>query len=221
MPEEDRIPPSAPTNLRFTGGEETARPVEAMLRDPLSDVGRKERRSLLAVAMVAILVGKTGLVPEKIENLGITFTAPERAALLWVFMAVVGYYTLAFLFYSMADFLNYLHAVHVGAQEIRRQQVAATNVKDNLMKPGEPDVATPWRMIDLVFSVSMIRGIFDFGVPLVVAIYAVVVLWGATHATTQPKPLPRADAANLRGARTRALRDAPARRATTSLRVAV
>jgi hypothetical protein len=179
MPEEDRIPPSAPTNLRFTGGEETARPVEAMLRDPLSDVGRKERRSLLAVAMVAILVGKTGLVPEKIENLGITFTAPERAALLWVFMAVVGYYTLAFLFYSMADFLNYLHAVYLGRQEIHRQSLAAA---------GEPEA---WRMIGLVWPVSVIRGIFDFGVPLVVAIYAVVVLWGATHATTQPKP-PRA-----------------------------
>ena len=169
-----------------------------MLRDPLSDVGRKERRSLLAVAVVAILVGQTGLVPEKIENLGITFTAPERAALLRVFMAVVGYYTLAFVFYSMADFLNYLHAVHLGGQEIRRQNFSATNFKDNLMKPGEPEVSTPWRMIGLVSPVSVIRGIFDFVVPLAAAIYAVVVLWGATHATTQPKTPPtRAGASEM------------------------
>ena len=92
--------------------EDVARPVEAMLRDPLSDVGRKERRSLLGVSVVAILVGWTGLVPEKIENLGITFTAPARAGLLWVLLAVVVYYTLAFVFYAMSDFLSYRHAVH-------------------------------------------------------------------------------------------------------------
>src|SRR5437870_1539440 len=60
-----------------------ARPVEALLRDPLSEVNRKERRSLLGVSAIAILIGKTGLVPTKIENLGITFTEPGRAALLW------------------------------------------------------------------------------------------------------------------------------------------
>jgi hypothetical protein len=49
-------------------------------------------------------------------------------------------------------------------------------------------------MIGLVSPVSVIRGTFDFAVPLVVAIYAVVVLWGATHATTQPKPPRAADA---------------------------
>src|SRR5262249_9795049 len=83
--------------------EEAARPVGARLRDPLSEVGRKERRSLLAVAMVAILVGHTGLVPEKIQNLGITFAAPERVKLLWVAVAVVVYYLIAFIVYAVND----------------------------------------------------------------------------------------------------------------------
>src|SRR5437867_11439772 len=53
--------------------ETVARPVEVLLRDPLSEVARKERRSLLGISAVAILVGWTGLVPQKIENFGLTF----------------------------------------------------------------------------------------------------------------------------------------------------
>jgi len=174
-----------------TRKEDVARPVEAMLRDPLSDVGRKERRSLLGVSVVAILVGWTGLVPEKIENLGITFTAPARAGLLWVLLAVVVYYTLAFVFYAMSDFLSYRHAVHLGNQEIRRQRLKSENVKDDLMTPGDQDVSRPWRWIRSVPTVAVIRGTFDFGIPLLVAFCAIIllvlVLLGASP-TIQPAP---------------------------------
>ena len=170
--------------------EDVARPVEAMLRDPLTDVARKERRSLLGISMVAVLVGKTGLVPEKIENLGITFTAPERAALLWVLLAIVVYYTFAFVSYATSDLLTYRHAVHLGRQEIRRQRLADANVKDNLTKPGDPEASSPWRLTRWVTPASVFRAIFDFVVPVLVAIYALGVLWGATHTAIQPKPVP-------------------------------
>ncbi len=82
------------------------RPVEAMLHDALGEVARKERRSLLGISAIATAVGWTGVLPEKIENLGITFAAPARRALLWVFLAVVLYYTFAFIVYSFSDFLS-------------------------------------------------------------------------------------------------------------------
>ncbi len=194
----DRLSPPVPPASAdsFVAGpsvrteEGVARPVEAMLRDPLSDVARKERRSLLGVSVIAILVGKTGLVPAKIENLGVTFTAPERTALLWVFMMVVVYYTLAFAFYATSDFLTYLHSVHLGRQEIRRQRLAGANVKDNLMKPGDPEVSSPWRLTRWVAPASVFRAIIDFVVPVPVAVYAIVILWGATHTAIQPKPTP-------------------------------
>jgi len=143
----------------------------------------------LAVSMVAILVGKTGLVPEKIENLGVTFTTPERTALLWVFMSVVLYYTLAFVFYALSDLLSYGHAVYVGREEIRRRLAEANN-KDSLTKPDDPPVSRPWRLIRWVSPASLGRAIFDFIVPLAVAVYAICVLWTATHTTIQPKPVP-------------------------------
>jgi len=196
-----------------------------MLRDPLSDVARKERRSLLGISTIAILVGATGLIPQEIQNLGVKFAAPERNALLWVLFGVVLYYTFAFVFYAMPDYLSYKHADHLGRQTIRRQriQAARANLKLELQtraienrqmlgvtaqaqepSPQNPlasyDLSEevdekPWRMIGFVFPVSTLRSIFDFGLPLVIAVYAIWTLWGATHATTQPKPTPPAPTA--------------------------
>jgi hypothetical protein len=165
--------------------ETRLRPVEAMLRDPLGDVARKERRSLLGISAIAILVGRTGLVPARIENFGIAFTRPERHALLWVFVAVVVYYTCAFIVYSISDALSYVYAVFRGRQELIRRSEAvarrndplatAINRADDLDAPEEP-----WRLVGWVTPASLLRGAFDFVVPLLVAGYAIWSLWGAT-----------------------------------------
>ena len=148
------------------------RPVEAMLRDPLGEVARKERRSLLGISAIAILVGWTGLVPEKIENFGIIFAAPERRALLWVFVAVVVYYTVAFIVYAFSDFLSYVYAVHQGRAELIKPPSGGVG---SLRLP----VDTPWSLIGYVTPASLARGVFDFIVPVLVALFAMWSLWGA------------------------------------------
>src|SRR2546425_7429244 len=45
-------------------------PVEVLLKDFLSEVARKERRSLLGVSMIGIAIGLTGSVPDRIQTLG-------------------------------------------------------------------------------------------------------------------------------------------------------
>jgi hypothetical protein len=160
-----------------------------MLRDPLGEVARKERRSLLGISAIAILVGRTGLVPAKIENFGISFAAPERQALLWVFFAVVLYYTVAFVVYAMSDFLIYRYAVHQGRVALRKQreeQSAAVISVRSEAPADSPD--TPWSLVGYVTSASVGRGIFDFVVPLIVGGIAMWSLWGAVHqvATTVP-----------------------------------
>jgi hypothetical protein len=171
-----------------------------MLRDPLGEVARKERRSLLGISAIAILVGRTGLVPAKIENFGISFATPERKALLWIFLAVVLYYTVAFIIYAMSDFLSYLYAVHQGSEELKKQREPPTSA--NLfgtvsLEPAKPQwVGTPWPLVGYVTWASVGRGIFDFLIPLVVAGVAVWSLWGAVHqvATTAPSAAPAAPA---------------------------
>jgi len=149
-----------------------------MLSDPLGDVARRERRTLLGISVVAILVGRTGLVPEKIENFGITFAVPERKALLWVFVAVVVYYMLAFVIYSISDALRYGYTVYRGRQELQRQ---SEEVPVNTIVRREPKPVDPWRYVNLVTPASVARGLFDFLVPVLVAAFAIWSLWGAVH----------------------------------------
>jgi hypothetical protein len=157
------------------------RPVEAMLRDPLGEVARKERRSLLGISAVAILVGRTGLVPARIENFGITFATPERQALLWVFVAVVIYYSAAFIIYSISDALGWGYAVYRGREELRKQIEEDSRNVMTALRGQQQAAASPWRFVVLVTPVSLTRGLFDFVVPLLVAGYAIWSLWGAVH----------------------------------------
>jgi hypothetical protein len=171
--------------------ESVARPVEALLRDPLSEVARKERRSLLGISALAILVGWTGLVPQKIENLGLTFSVAERKAVLWVFMGVVVYYTVAFIVYAMNDFLTARRAVYIGRQELRKQR-REQNLMEKMRSAQDADDERPWRMIVLVSPVSILRGILEFAVPIAVASYAIWALYGAIGIAAQRKiPTPQ------------------------------
>ncbi len=61
---------------------------------------------------------------------------------------------------------------------------------DAVLAAVEP-AETPWRMIGFVSPASVARGIFDFVVPLAVAIFAIVMLvHSATNIAIQPKTPP-------------------------------
>ena len=76
---------------------------EVDLADPLSAVTRKERRNLLIAASVSILMAWAGLVPTRIDSLGVTFTASQRAAILLSAVLAVMYFLVAFIVYGSRD----------------------------------------------------------------------------------------------------------------------
>ena len=158
-------------------------PVEVMLRDPLGDVARKERRSLLGISAIAILVGWTGLVPARIENFGISFAAPERKALLWVFIAVVVYYLYAFIVYSVSDYLLHRYAIHLARLELsKRLQPGSINIDST------PPADSDWQPIRFVGPTSRNRTFFDFIIPLLVGLLAISSLgFGVSQVKTVPK----------------------------------
>ena len=135
-------------------------------------------------------MGWTGVLPEKIENLGITFAAPARRALLWVFLAVVVYYTLAFIFYAFSDFLTYRYAVHRGREELRKEygREDADRIESSLNAARAGPVNTPWPLARYVTWASLFRGIFDFAIPLAVAGVAIGFLWYAIAHVSTPVP---------------------------------
>ncbi len=52
--------------------------------DPLTEVTRKERRMLLFVSVVSVLIVKAGLIPKKISALGIEFNSTNQEGFLVV-----------------------------------------------------------------------------------------------------------------------------------------
>jgi len=116
---------------------------QALIKAPLSEETRKERRALLAASGISILIAKTGLVPTKIAALGIEFSQTERTTFLYCLLAMVIYFLVAFIAYALADFWNL---------KIDIQQAMLATIKehqeflDNLSKPGLSEAR---RLIDL------------------------------------------------------------------------
>jgi hypothetical protein len=79
-----------------------------ILKDPLSDVTRKERIYLLATSTLGIVIVKTGLVPSRISALGIQFEETNQKTLLLMLGIVVAYFFVAFIIYAVADFFAWL-----------------------------------------------------------------------------------------------------------------
>ena len=75
------------------------------MSDPLKPETRKARLYLLGISMVGITIVYTGLVPQQITTLGITFGEADRRSLLFILALVILYFLAAFVVYGGSDFL--------------------------------------------------------------------------------------------------------------------
>ncbi|HLA13636.1 MAG TPA: hypothetical protein VJZ25_01310 [Gemmatimonadaceae bacterium] len=141
---------------------------DILLRDPLSDVSRRERRSLLGVSAIAVAIVKTGLVPTKIAALGIEFSSADRASLFKVLAAVVLYFLVAFILYGASDFLAWRLTFH------KAVEAAWAEKKAKAIDPSDvPPEFRPRRLFLFARSpLSFVRALFEFGLPIVVGLYA-------------------------------------------------
>jgi hypothetical protein len=86
------------------------RAAEIALSNPLEPETRKARLYLLGVSLVGITIVRTGLVPQELSTLGITFGQADRQSLLGILALVIVYFTLAFAVYGFSDFLAWRFA---------------------------------------------------------------------------------------------------------------
>lgn len=167
-------------------------PIEHLLREPLSEITRKERRILLGVSAFGIAVAKTGLVPTKISTLGIEFSQAESSTLLKMLAAVVIYFLVAFLIYAVSDFAAWRARGHALEEETMKQLVeeageapgpliataSAKRVDSRLL--GELRRLREERANFFRYSaapVSILRVAFDFLVPPILGGYAILLLF--------------------------------------------
>src|SRR5437879_5080865 len=128
-------------------------PDVARLRDPLTDVTRKERRLLLGVSMIGITIVTTGLLPKQIQALGITLEPKDQASLLLLLAAVVAYFWVAFAIYAIVDFSRWFLEIQL-AQDWEGVTHRA--------------IAAQWT--------SGIRSAFDFSFPLLLGATSIITL---------------------------------------------
>ncbi|MFX1476366.1 MAG: hypothetical protein ACFFCO_12955 [Promethearchaeota archaeon] len=75
------------------------------LREPITDTTRKIRRELLICSTVGIVIVHAGLVPTRIDALGIELTPSNQAFFRYVIAGVVLYLTATFLIYVTSEII--------------------------------------------------------------------------------------------------------------------
>ncbi|WP_395745101.1 hypothetical protein [Prosthecobacter sp.] len=162
-------------------------PTEIRLRDPLTEVSRKERTALLGISTIGIIVAKTGFVPSKISALGIDFSFTDQKMLYRALAGVIGYFVVAFVLYAASDFVAWrvawLNAMRAATRA--RHERKASQAASELHQAVEEELSVQFRNVPYAVSsaISSLRALFDFAVPVAIGI------WGMTATLfVQPQP---------------------------------
>ena len=153
--------------------------------DPLSEVTRKERTSLLGLSMLGLALVAVPLVPEKFGVFGIEFSKVNQKTFLALYALMVSYYLIAFLLYALTDFVAWRRLEHIRRTAyIRAQGGTDADVATELPRPPQP--ATNWlnREMNPVYRgfasfaaarlASRARAVFEFGLPIAFSLYVVI-----------------------------------------------
>jgi hypothetical protein len=152
----------------------------------LSPVTRAERRTLLAVALLAAAVAHTGLIPSKISALGIEFARTDQRALLLILAVIVIYFTTTFTIYASNDFLAWRGAHDDALLMHLQHEHAFVPIPDSASdRPWEQAqkaiVRRRWRWGTLARKMSYIRAAWEFALPILAGAYAIGALLWARH----------------------------------------
>jgi len=139
--------------------------IDVLLRDPLAENTRRERTRLLLSSVGALVVAKAGIIPTKIESLGVTFTASNQRAIVVLFGVVVAYFLLAFLIYGLFDIML---AIEMGGR---------ANLSEKAAMKKYPDVPYYGGVVRSMKLMFLLRALlFELGLPVAVGVYAIFAL---------------------------------------------
>lgn len=161
------------------------RPIDISTEDPLSRITRNERRVLLIVSAIGIIMVKTGLTPSKISAFGIEFNSIDQASILFTVAALNFYFLIAFFIYAISDY----HAWRMKFYAANKEMIGHQTVQDtkNLLrkeldinKRAEQELRKRYPFRKLLLDISNLiwetRAFFEFLIPILIAIYAIYVL---------------------------------------------
>lgn len=160
---------------------------QSLLRDALSEVARKERRSLLGISLFGITLKNSGMVPSKIPSLGIEFQLADQQTLLLIVAFIILYFIVAFIIYAASDYLSWkLEIKSWVLEKTVSENEEFYHYHNYCPQPGSCDeeierdrgkLHKNYRIyFRLVAPTSIVRALFDFGLPIAVGAYALFLL---------------------------------------------
>ncbi len=153
---------------------------DILLSDPLSSVTRRERRLLLGVSVFSIAMVKTGLVPAKISAFGIEFTNTNQRSILWITALIAFYFLCAFSIYAASDFLGWKKVIRTERVKRAKERLEKAQISDPRYYEEQDYIArnVPSARLLYLFQnpISILRALFEFVLPFVIGIYAILLL---------------------------------------------
>jgi hypothetical protein len=137
-----------------------------LTRDPLSETTRKERKGLLGVSVLAVIIGRLGIIPEKISALGVNFSIADKGDFLHILAAIVFYFLVAFILYAWSDILKFRLLLH----NIRTEgepRPGTIGFREDKVREGAMSFVTP------VTRSYRLRIIFEMLVPVLIGFYGI------------------------------------------------
>lgn len=147
---------------------------EIRVRDPLSAVSRKERRSLLGISTIGITMVKTGLIPEKIATFGVEFNKTDQKSLLFVVAFIVVYFLISFVIYAWSDFVSWRIAVNSARQRWLTATAESEGTKETRESNELSDKIFNWGKRSI--GISWLRAAWEFLFPLLLGLYSMYFL---------------------------------------------
>jgi hypothetical protein len=153
-----------------------------LIKDPLTEVTRRERRTFLGVSILAIAVIKANLIPNRLTAFGVEIDHVRHEALVTVLTAIVLYFLFVFVAYAFSDFLGWRIAFWEARRASAVEGEKAQKAVDEGADEDSPEVAECYRRqrawSQKAIPTSAVRAFLDFGLPVLVGVTALMVLRG-------------------------------------------
>jgi len=171
--------------------------MKTKLKDPLSEITRKERKALLVIATLAIAIVKAGLLPTRIKAIGIELETIDQIVLLKLLSFIVMYFLVGFIIYGSGDFIYWR------SERLKELQAELADEVDWQAQPrgttSEVQMSK-YEIMDLIrrkmkplrlasTPISLFRSFFDFLLPILLSLYSIYILLSfhpVSNKSTQP-----------------------------------
>jgi len=165
---------------------------ELFLGDFLNESTRKTRHWLLSSSLICLLITYAEIIPNKISALGIEFSTKNQESLLKVFSLVLIYFLITFLVHAWSDYVRWLLTINNNRKNYYNKIKDRTFENKDKPEPTENQLRRAQHIqeeyIDkieenafmaefIVLPLSVIKILWEFALPIILAIISVIQLY--------------------------------------------